>query len=228
MTVPEILQYFQSCSNPANIAGMQRYGIDVQHAYGTPAPTLRSLARSIRVDHVLALDLWATGVHDARHLAAMIADWRQVTDAQMEAWAAEFRSWDLCDGCCNNLFRKTPFAFQKVVDWSVREEEFIRRASFSLLASLAVHDKIAPDALFANYLALIELASTDERNFVKKAVNWALRQIGKRNPILHARALETGYRLAKSDSKSARWIARDAIRELENPATYARVVGKGR
>lgn len=223
MTVDEILSCFQSQFNPANLEGMRRYGIDVEPAYGTSAPALRSLAKRIGADHSLALELWATGVHDARHLAAMIEDPRVVTPVQMDRWAADFRSWDLCDGCCNNLFRKTPHAHSKVVEWSGRTEEFVRRAAFSLMASLAVHDKTCPDAVFIDYLELIRAGTDDERNLVKKAVNWALRQVGKRNLELHSRALELAYQIVTVKSKSARWIAKDAIRELEAAATRARV-----
>jgi 3-methyladenine DNA glycosylase AlkD len=213
----------KSYYNPRNIAGMARYGINVEKAFGVPAPVLRRMAREIRGDHALAERLWATGIHDAKHLAALCDDPRQVTEAQMERWARDFDSWDVVDGTCNNLFRMTSFAYQKAVEWTARDEEYIKRAGFVLMACLAVHDKAAKDSVFERYLRLIKTGATDERNFVKKAVNWALRQIGKRNLRLRESAIKTGKDIQRLDSRAARWIAADALRELTSEKTVAMI-----
>jgi 3-methyladenine DNA glycosylase AlkD len=223
MTLQEILKKMKSYYNPRNIAGMARYGINVEKAFGVPAPVLRKLAREIRGDHALAERLWATGIHDAKHLAALSDDPKQVTETQMEHWSRDFDSWDVVDGCCNNLFRKTEFAHRKAVEWTSREEEYIKRAGFVLMACLAVHDKAAKDAVFVRYLQLLKKGATDERNFVKKAVNWALRQIGKRNLKLRDAAIKTGQEIQRIDSKAARWIAADALRELTSEKTVAMI-----
>ena len=223
MTLQEILKKMKSYYNPRNIAGMARYGINVEKAFGVPAPVLRKMAREIRGDHALAARLWATGIHDAKNLAALCDDPKQVTEAQMERWARDFDSWDVVDGCCNNLFRKTEFAHRKAVEWTTRKEEFIKRAGFVLMACLAVHDKAAGDAVFVRYLRLMKKGATDERNFVKKAVNWALRQTGKRNLKLRDAAIKTGEEIQRLDSRAARWIAADALRELTNEKTMAMI-----
>ncbi len=202
---------------------MARYGINVKKAYGVPTPALRQMARGLRPNHALAGRLWASGIHDARHLAAMIDDPAHVSEAQMEKWARDFDSWDIVDGTCNNLFRLTPYAHRRAAEWSRREEEFVKRAGYTLMACLAVHDKAAEDAVFARYLRLIKRGATDERNFVKKAVNWALRQIGKRNTRLHAKAIQTAKEIQKLNTRPARWIASDALRELTNPKIVARI-----
>jgi 3-methyladenine DNA glycosylase AlkD len=223
MTCTEILRKLKSYYNPRNIAGMARYGINVRKAYGVPAPVLRQMARSLRGDHKLAEKLWRSGIHDAKSLAALIDDPAQVSEGQMKRWARDFDSWDIVDGCCNNLFRQTTLAHPKAVEWASRPEEYVKRAGFVLMACLAVHDKAAKDAVFEPYLRLIKKGSTDERNFVKKAVNWALRQIGKRNMNLREAAIRTGQEIQKLDSKSARWIASDALRELKSEKTVARI-----
>jgi len=223
MTLQMMLRKMRSYYNPRNIAGMARYGINVEKAFGVPAPVLRNMAREIRGDHALAQRLWATRIHDAKHLAALSDDPKQVTEEQMERWARDFDSWDVVDGCCNNLFRKTPFAHHKAVEWTSRKEEYVRRAGFVLMACLAVHDKAAGDAVFVRYLRLLKKGATDERNFVKKAVNWALRQIGKRNLALRNAAIATAKQIRELDSKSARWIAADALRELTNEKTVAMI-----
>ena len=184
-------------------------------------PKLRALAKDIGHNHALALDLWASGVHEARILAALIDEPDRVTGAQMERWVKRFDSWDVCDCCCGSLFIKTPFAYRKAIEWSRREEEYVKRAGFVLMASLAVHDKKAPDAVFARYLRLIKMGATDERNFVKKAVNWAMRQIGKRNLSLREAAIKAAREIQQLDSKAARWIAADALRELTSEKTVA-------
>lgn len=226
MVLQEILKKMKSYYNPRNIAGMARYGINVEKAFGVPAPELRKMAREIRGYHSLAERLWASGIHDAKHLAALCDDPKQVTEAQMERWARDFDSWDVVDGCCNHLFRKTEFAHRKAVEWTSRKEEYIKRAGFVLMACLAVHDKAAPNSVFERYLRLLKKGATDERNFVKKAVNWALRQIGKRNLKLRDAAIATAQQIRDVDSKSARWIAADALRELTNEKTVARIRAK--
>jgi 3-methyladenine DNA glycosylase AlkD len=210
----ELVRRIRSMGSPANVAGMARFGIVSEHVCGVSVPTLRRIAKEIGRDHALSAKLWSTRIFEARLLAAMIADPAQVTRAQMDAWAREFDNWAICDGCCTDLFRKTRFAWSKAVQWSRARPEFVKRAGFTLMAALAVHDKAASDGRFLALLPLIERASTDERNFVKKAVNWALRQIGKRNPVLREAAMEVAARLKQSPSRSGRWIGSDAWREL--------------
>jgi 3-methyladenine DNA glycosylase AlkD len=193
---------------------MAKFAVGGQHTLGISVPTLRQLAKEIGTDHNLAQELWASGIHEARLLATMIDIPNQVTEQQMDAWVKDFDSWDVCDQCCLNLFRKTPFAYDKVEEWSRREEEFVKRAGFALMATLAVHDKKAGDDTFIAFLPIIKREATDERNFVKKAVNWALRQIGKRNLSLNQFAIHAVQEIQQLDSKSARWIAADALREL--------------
>ena len=204
----------RSMESAENREGMGRFGINVDKALGIKVTDLRKLARRVEKNHELALELWESGIHKARLLATMIEKTGEVTEEQMESWAADFNSWDIVDQVCNNLFRKTTFAHKKVVEWSEREEEFVKRAGFALIASLAVHDKEADDRVFEKYLRLVEREARDERNFVKKAVNWALRGIGKRNQVLRGKAIETAERILEQDTKSARWIANDALREL--------------
>ena len=223
MNAQEILARLASQANPANVAGMARYGINPENTLGIPIPALRSLAKESGRDHALAQDLWDSGIHEARILAAFVEDPSQVTEAQMERWARDLDSWDVCDQVCANLFDRTPYAYQKATEWSSREEEFVRRAAFSLMAALASHDKKAPDEKFESFLPLIVRASTDERNFVKKAVNWALRGIGKRNLALNGRAIECARQIAGLDSKAARWIAGDALKELTGAAVQGRL-----
>lgn len=205
---------------------MARFGINVDNALGISVTQLRKLARQIQRDHDLAQQLWASGIHEARILASIVDLPSEVSEAQMEAWAAEFNSWDLVDQCCGNLFDKTPFAWDKATQWSRREEQFVKRAGFSLMAYLAVHDKKAPDARFERFLPIIEREASDDRNFVKKSVNWALRQIGKRNGRLNEAAIRRAERIKRIDSKAARWIASDALRELTKPSVQQRVRGR--
>jgi 3-methyladenine DNA glycosylase AlkD len=194
---------------------MARFGIATDRALGVRIPDLRRLAREIGRDHGLALRLWRSGVHEARILASMIDDPARVTERQMEAWARSFDSWDLCDQVCGNLFDRTPFAHEAATRWAPREEEFVKRAGFALMATLAVHDADADDRRFLRFLPLIEREAPDGRNFVKKAVNWALRQIGKRNERLRREALRVARRLAEGPPGPARWVGRDALRELD-------------
>jgi 3-methyladenine DNA glycosylase AlkD len=210
-------------ANPANVAGMARYGINPAGTLGVPVPILRRLAKETGRDHEIAEALWKSGIHEARILATLIADPAQVTARQMDRWARGFDSWDVCDQACQNLFRYTPMAFAKAGQWARSKPEFVRRAGFSLMAGLAVKAKDATDEQFAAFLPLIAEAADDDRNMVKKAVNWALRGIGKRNRRLHKMAIAAAVEIGKQDSRSARWIAADALRELRNPATAARI-----
>ncbi len=219
-----ILQKLKSLSNPKAIEGMARYGITSEKTYGVSIPNLRRIAREIGTDHKLAQQLWASGIRETRILASMVDDPGEVTEEQMESWVKDFDSWDVCDQCCNNLFRReTEFAYPKAVEWSFREEEFAKRAGFVLMAALAVHDKNAKDVEFLEFLPVIRRESVDSRNFVKKAVNWALRQIGKRNLNLNKKAIETAREIQRMDSRSAKWIASDAIRELTSKAVQERI-----
>ena len=224
MTVSEIIDQLKKNYNKKNLDGMARFGIKVDKAFGLSAPRLKELAKKIgKNNHELALELWDSGYHDARHIAAMIDDPKLVTKSQMNKWVKDFYSWDLCDGTCSNLFRKTPFAIEKIFEWVEKKDEFVRRAGFSLIAYVAVHHKTRDDKEFLNFFPLIIKYSTDERNYVKKAVNWALRQIGKRSMFLNKKALEVAKEIHKLDSKPARWIASDAIRELTDPKIISRI-----
>ena len=209
--------------NPRNIAGMARYGITSKNVLGLSMPFLRSTARAIRRNHDLALELWSTGVYEARILAALIADPSRLTRGMMNTWTREFDNWAICDGVCIHLFRRSPLAHACAMAWSSRKKEFVRRAGFVMMATLAVHDTKAPDARFRTYLTRIKQTARDERNFVRKAVNWALRQIGKRNLALHGHAIRTAELIAKKGSPSARWIAADALRELRLPTLHRRL-----
>lgn len=210
----EMLETLRQNANPDNVAGMARFGINPNNTLGISIPTLRKLAKQHKPNHELAEQLWGSGIHEARILASMIDDPQKVTPEQMDEWASQFDSWDVCDQVCMNLFDKTPYAYTKAVEWSESELEFIKRAGFALMASLAFHDKKAPDAVFEAFLPIILRHAGDERNFVKKAVNWALRQIGKRNRYLQQRAMEVAQQMATLDSKAARWNAKDTLREL--------------
>jgi 3-methyladenine DNA glycosylase AlkD len=226
MTIKQILSRLESLGDPKNVAGMARYGIVTKKAFGVSAPALRAIAKEVGHNHELALKLWATEIYDARILAAFIDDPKLTTEVQMERWVKDFDNWAICDGCCIHLFRKTPFAWKKAVVWSNRKEEFVKRAGFALMATLAVHDKEADDKKFLQFLPIIKRASTDERNGVKKAVNWALRQIGKRNIALNKSAIQTAKEIKKIDSTAARWIASDALRELQSKAVQKRLKNK--
>ncbi len=223
MTIEQIISELKKHSNPKNLEGMSRYGINVEKAFGLNVPFMRKMAKKIGNNHRLALELWETGYHEARHIAAMIDDPKLVTKFQMNKWVRDFNSWDICDGTCSNLFRKTPFAVEKIIEWSEKKNEYIRRAGFSLICYVAVHDKKRGDKDFLQFFPLIKKHSLDERNFVKKAVNWALRQIGKRSKFLNKEALKLAKEILTLDSKSARWIANDAIRELTNPKILDRI-----
>ena len=196
-TSQEIIAYLQTLANPENVAGMARFGINPENTLGVSMPALRQTAKQVGKDHALALDLWASGIHEARILAALVDVPAKVTPEQMDAWTADFDSWDVCDQACANLFDRTTYAPAKALEWSVRPEEFVKRAGFALMACLAWHDKKAGDALFESFLPAIVRESVDERNYVKKAVNWSLRQIGKRNRYLNARAIQAAQEIAQ-------------------------------
>jgi len=223
MQYNDILKKLKSLSDPKAVEGMARFGINPENTYGVSIPNLRKIAKETGVDHTLAQQLWASSIHEARILASMIDKPELVAEEQMEEWVKDFDSWDVCDQCCMNLFDKTKFAYRKAVEWSSNDEEFIKRAGFALMACLAVHDKKAVDKQFEGFLPIIKREASDKRNFVKKAVNWALRQIGKRNLALNRKATETAREIQKMDSTSAKWIASDAIRELTSEAVQERL-----
>jgi 3-methyladenine DNA glycosylase AlkD len=201
---------------------MARVGIAVDRALGVSVPKIRRIAKRIGTDHALALDLWGSGVHEARILATLVADPAAITHGEMERWATDIDSWDVGDFAAD-LFARTPFATRVVREWSARPESYVRRCAFAMIARRAVSDRDATDAAFLRFFPTIRAAATDERNEVKKAVNWALRQIGKRNAALHTAAIGEAERLLELDSPSARWIARDALRELRSEGVRARV-----
>jgi 3-methyladenine DNA glycosylase AlkD len=219
----EIIEKLKSLSDPEAVKGMTRFGINPENTFGISIPSLRKIAKETGKNHLLALQLWSSGFHEARILASMCDDPRMVTEEQMEGWVKDFDSWNLCDQCCMNLFEKTGFAYQKTVEWSGKEEEFVRRAGFVMMARLAVSDKKARDEKFLHFFPIIKRESVDGRNFVKKAVSWALRQIGKRNLMLNRLAIEQAKEIQSIDARSARWIAADAIRELTDEKVLKRL-----
>lgn len=222
-TLPSLLSYLHSLTNRKNIEGMKRYGITSKKVLGISAPVMRNIAKAIGKNHVLASQLWKTGIYEARQIASLIDDPKLVSEKQMDAWAKDFDNWAICDGCCMNLFDKTPFAYARVHEWSSAEQEFVKRAGFALMAALAVHDKKAKDASFLEFFPDLIRGASDERNLVKKAVNWALRQIGKRNLALNGKAILLSEKIRALDTPSARWIATDALRELRSNAVITRL-----
>jgi len=218
----------RSLADPRVRAAMVRFGVHVKNAHGISMPVLHKLAREIGTNHDLAKKLWASGNHEARILAALIGDPARVTWAQMERWARGFDSWDIVDGTCWYLFGLSRLAWRKAVEWPRRREEFVKRAGFTLMAYLARHDKRAADAKIVRFLPIIRLHAADERNFVKKAINWALREIGKRNLRLNRRAIRTAHEIRRMDSPAARWIASDALRELTDPQVAQRLRARQR
>lgn len=223
MTCGEVLRLLKSKKNPRNIAGMARFGISPKNTLGVPMPYLRWLGRKIRTDHQLALKLWRSRFHEARILASLVGDPQLLTRAQAESWVKQIDSWDVCDQTCLNLLDKTPYAWKLAREWTRRKETFVKRAGFALMAVLAVHDKTATDSKFKGLFPLLLAGSRDERNFVRKAVNWAVRQIGKRNRVLNKAAITLSRRISHLGNPAARWIAADAIRELENPEIRGRL-----
>jgi 3-methyladenine DNA glycosylase AlkD len=219
----EIVERLRSLGEPANLPGMARYGIDVSNAFGVAIPLLRSIAKETGRDHRLALALWRTGIHEARILASMVDEPGRVTVRQMDTWARGFDSWDVCDQVCGNLFDRTPHAIDRVHAWAERPEPFVRRAAFATIAGITVHRRDVGDDELRAMLPLIEAASDDDRNYVRKAVSWALRQIGKRNMRLNAEAVRTAERIRARRTRAARWIASDALRELTGDAVQRRL-----
>jgi len=212
----EIIKKLKALSNPKNVAGMARFGINARNMLGVSVPNLRTLAKKAGKSHELARQLWNSEIHEARILAGMVDEVQKVTASQMDEWIKDFDSWDVCDQVCMNLFDKTPLAFKKAIEWTSRKKEFEKRAGFALMACLAWHDKNSGDEKFEKFFIAIKKHAIDERNYVRKAVNWALRQIGKRNKNLNKEAISVAKEISKINSKAARWIAADALRELAN------------
>ena len=223
MELKEIINSIKSRYNPKNIEGMARFGINPKNTYGASIPFLRNLAKKVGKNHELALELWDSEIHEARILAGFVDEPAKVSEKQLEKWVSGFDSWDVCDQVCSSLFDKTGFAYGKAIEWTKRDEEFVKSAGFVLMACLSVHDKKMKDGEFEKFLPIIKREATDNRNFVRKAVNWALRQIGKRNARLNKKALAIAREIRALDSKSARWIANDAIRELESEAVKKKI-----
>jgi 3-methyladenine DNA glycosylase AlkD len=205
---------------------MPRYGINAPKSFGVSVGAMRQFAKRIGVDHDLAAALWETGWYEARMLCAFIDDPARVTSEQMDRWVKDFDNWGICDTLCFVLFDRTPHAWKKIVQWSRRRDEFVKRAAFALLASIALHDKQESDELFLKSLKLIEQAASDDRNFVKKGVSWALRAVGRRNPELNAAAVEASRRLAASSDPAERWVGKDALKELTGPVVQRKFTGR--
>lgn len=219
----EVVNLLKNEGKIENVEGMARFGITSEHVLGVSMPFARGLAKKLGRDHKLALELWGTGIYDARILAALVDEPAKVTESQLERWARDFDNWAVCDCSCSNLFDRTPWAYDKCFEWSARDKEFVKRAGYVMMAVLSVHHKQRPDSDFIKFFPPIKAGAGDPRNFVKKAVNWAIRQIGKRNRKLNAAAVKLSKELRKQDSPSARWIAADALRELTNPKTISRL-----
>jgi 3-methyladenine DNA glycosylase AlkD len=220
--VQDALAWLKRHASKRTRDGMARYAIPSDHALGVAVGDIRSLGKQLGRDHELALALWKTGIYEARMLTAFVADPERVTPAQMDRWCRDFDNWAICDHLCFHLFDRTTHAFAKIAQWSDGRGEFQKRAAFALLASLAGHDKTTGDKPFRESLRLIERAATDERNFVKKGVNWALRRIGWRNRALNAAAVKLAGRLVGSPNAAARWVGKDALKEL----TSSKVIGR--
>ncbi len=223
VSVQDVLDRLKSQARPDQLKGMARYGMAVDRRLGVSVRDMRLLVRDIGTNHNLALNLWQTGIAEAQIVASMIADPAALTEEQMEDWVQDVDSWDVCDQVCMNLYDKSPLAWKKIYDWSEREEEFVRRTAFALAARLASHDRKADDSRFIELLSVVARGASDDRNMVKKAVNWALRSIRKRNRLLHEAAMSTAREIQRQDSRSARWIASRAIRELESEAVQSRI-----
>lgn len=226
MDFDQIIKKLHSMENPEAIKGMSRFGINSANNLGISVYLLRKLGKQIGVNHKLALKLWDTDIHDARLLACFIGDPLQLSSQQMNAWAYDFDSWDVCDQACTSLFDKSPLAWNKVYEWSEVDQEFVKRGAFSLLAGLAVHDQKSENNRFLDCAAIIKINADDDRNYVKKAVSWALRNIGKRNHILNKEMVKLSQEILQKDSRSARWIARDALRELRSDKVLRRIEKK--
>ncbi|HEY7283279.1 MAG TPA: DNA alkylation repair protein [Actinomycetota bacterium] len=222
--VGEVVEELRAMSDPSQLTAMARFGIRTDRALGgIGLPRLRAIGKRLGPDHDLALGLWRAGIHEARLLAVFVDDPHEVTVEQMDAWAGDLDSWDVCDTCATNLFDRTPHAVGRLHAWADAESEFVKRAAFAMIAGLALHERRASDAFFVAFLPLVEREAWDDRNYVRKGVNWALRQIGKRNRTLNAEAVACAERVLAQGTRSARWIARDAIRELSSPDMTARL-----
>jgi len=223
MNYDEIIKKLKSLANPKNLAGMARFGINSKNTLGVSILNLRETAKQTGKNHMLALELWDSGIHEARILASMVEEIDKISEKQMDSWARDFDSWDVCDQVCMNLFYQLPVASKKCFKWAVKKEEFVRRAGFALIACLAFKNKKLTDKEFLKFFPLIKKYSNDERNYVRKAVNWALRQIGKRNLALNKAAIKEAKEIFKISNKAARWIAGDALRELQSEAVQRRL-----
>lgn len=223
MNAREVIAHLESISDRSRLEGMSRYGIEVEHAIGVSMPKMRAYAKTIGRDHHLAMDLWDSGVHEARIMASLLADPQLLTEEEMERWVRDLDSWDLCDQCCSNLFRRSPHAFRKALEWSGREEEFQKRAGFATMAALAVHGKGMSERDLQLLLEAVVRESHDDRNFVRKAVNWALRQVGKRDLVSNAMAIAAAERILAKGDRTSRWVASDALRELRSEAVRERL-----
>ncbi len=218
-----IIEELQLLRNEKSLQGMSKFGINTESAFGITIVQLRIIAKRIGKNHTLANELWQTGYHEARILASMIDVATEVTPTQMDLWVKDFNSWDLCDQCCGNLFEDTPFAYEKAIEWANSPIEYTKRAGFVMMARLAISDKKASDEKFLPYFDYIIRDANDDRNFVKKAVNWALRQIGKRSLFMRTKALDCINILLKNNNKTAQWIAKDALRELNDEKTIKNI-----
>ena len=226
MNAQQLISALHSLANPKAKKAQSYFKIESKETIGIRTPELRKLAKQIGKNHELALELWQSEIFEARMLAALIAEPKKVTERLMEKWLKDFDNWGIVDCTCGELFDKTPFAYKKAIEWSTRKKEFEKRAAFSMMATLAVHDKKANDEKFLPFLPIIKREANDERNFVKKAVNWALRQIGKRNVKLNKLAIKTAKEIHQLDSSTAKWIASDALRELQSEAIQKRLAEK--
>ncbi len=222
-SVDETVKKLRVLARPDQLEGMARFAIVGEGRLGVSVPEMRKLAKEIGKDHKLASELWKTGIPEAQIVASMTGEPEKLTEKQMEDWVKDFKSWDICDQVCMNLFEKSPFALKKIHDWSKRKEEFVKRTAYALIACLAWHDKGAEDKVFIQLFPVIKDGATDDRNFVKKAVSWALRNIGKRNASLNEAAIKLAQEIQKMDSRAARWIAADAIRELQSKSVQKRI-----
>ena len=229
MQIDDVIERLRSAAapTPENLEGMARYGINTQRALCVSTPDMKRLAREIGRNHALALELWKAAWRETRILAAMTDDPEMVTEEQMDVWVADFDSWDVCDATCLHLFSWTRMAADKALQWSQREEEYVKRAGFTLMACLAVGKRRPDEKRLASFLPAVEREAGDARNYVKKSVNWALRQIGKYNLRLNKLAIESAERIRLQDTRSARWIAADALRELTSQQVQARLAKRG-
>ena len=223
MNAEEVLDRLGSISDSTRLQGMSRYGINVNDALGVSMPEMRGLAKSIGKEHDLALDLWNSGVHEARIMTSLLADPKLLTEEQMEMMVQDLDSWDVCDQCCSNLFSRTPMAMRKALEWSEREAEFQKRAGFATMAALAVHCKQLREEDIMLLLEAVVRESHDDRNYVRKAVNWALRQIGKRDMGSNRSAINAAEKVLARGDRASRWVASDALRELRSEAVQERL-----